>query len=147
MIWESLLGEDRFAQGVTSYSDQYSDDRHARIVLPIIVEFLVPTWAIVDTGAPWCIFNPAELEPLQATPLEEAQLRVRGIRYHGFLHRLNIVLEPRVGYRIGVDATAFIPQLRPGDDWPHPNFRGLQGFLDRIRFAVDPAANNFYFGG
>jgi len=45
-----------------------------------------------------------------------------------------------------VQATFFIPALLPGESWNFPNFLGLDGFLNRIRFAVDPAENIFYFG-
>ena len=30
-------------------------------------------------------------------------------------------------------------------DWPGGNFIGYEGVLDRIRFAVDPHRNRFYF--
>jgi hypothetical protein len=30
--------------------------------------------------------------------------------------------------------------------WRGSNFLGYEGVLDRIRFAVDPRANLFYFG-
>jgi len=55
---------------------------------------------MVDTAAPWCIF------------------------------------EPEVGDLLR-------PQLA---DWPGPNFIGYEGLLQRIRFAVDPETNLFYFG-
>ena len=40
----------------------------------------------------------------------------------------------------------FIPILEPGDVWSHPNFLGLDGFLNHIRFAIDAQENAFYFG-
>ena len=40
-----------------------------------------------------------------------------------------------------VDATLFVSR-----DWVYGNFVGYSGFLERIRFAVDPGANDFYFG-
>jgi hypothetical protein len=44
-----------------------------------------------------------------------------------------------------VDATAFIPDVEEywGD---FPCFIGQIGFLERIRYAVDPANDTFYFG-
>jgi hypothetical protein len=36
--------------------------------------------------------------------------------------------------------------LRSSPDWRGPNFLGYQGLLQRIRFAVDPEVNLFYFG-
>jgi hypothetical protein len=38
------------------------------------------------------------------------------------------------------------PDSKPGLLWDLPNFLGLSGFLERIRFAVDPGSNLFYFG-
>jgi hypothetical protein len=45
------------------------------------------------------------------------------------------------GKSLDVEATAFV-----SPDWPWPNFIGYQGLLQRIRFAVDPETNLFYFG-
>jgi hypothetical protein len=50
------------------------------------------------------------------------------------------------GEDLEVDGTAFVPTLAPGDPWPLPDFLGLAGFLQRVRFAVDPAENTLYFG-
>lgn len=45
-----------------------------------------------------------------------------------------------------VNATVFVPNLRPNEVWPYPSFLGLSGFLERLRFALDPSENAFYFG-
>ncbi|MEM7537327.1 MAG: hypothetical protein AAF639_34470 [Chloroflexota bacterium] len=45
-----------------------------------------------------------------------------------------------------VVATVFVPNLSPNEEWLHPNFIGLDGFLNRIRCAVDPASNMLFFG-
>jgi len=42
--------------------------------------------------------------------------------------------------------TMFIPQLQSGESWLLANFLGLSGFLERVRFAVDPANCMFYLG-
>jgi len=52
----------------------------------------------------------------------------------------------RQGQDLEIEATVFVPTLPPGETWRHPNFIGLSGFLERIRFAVDPEENAFYFG-
>lgn len=31
-------------------------------------------------------------------------------------------------------------------EWRRGNFLGYEGFLNRIRFAIDPSDNSFYFG-
>ena len=79
--------------------------------------------------------------------IPSARLSIRGISYIGKLVRVKIGLRAeRGGDDLDVDATVFVPKLRPGVVWPHPNFIGLDGFLNRIRFAVDPSENTFYFG-
>ena len=102
---------------------------------------------IVDTGAPWCVLNPLEFEKIadQAEPIEEVTdrpLNIRGNSYTGCLCRLSIWLPALLGESLEVDATVFVPD----EEWFYPNFIGLDGFLNRIRFAVDPKNNLFFFG-
>ncbi len=145
------LGLERFACGAIEYSDYYSDDLHPRIVVPIHLGSLpLPVLAVVDTGAPWCVLDPALLEELGYN-VERLQptrrpLNIRGIAYSGWLYRVPIRLDATLGHWLEIEATVFAPNLLPGDTWAYPNFIGLEGFLSRIRFAVDPAANFFYFG-
>lgn len=138
-----------FATGAAHYEDFYPNEEHvARIVLTITVARLTTVQAIVDTGAPWCIFAPDMVQ--DSAPADYAPgvtLLVRGISYPGKLVRMRIGLRAeRGGDDLDVDATVFVPTLPPGAVWPHPNFIGLDSFLNRIRFAVDPAENTFYFG-
>lgn len=62
-------------------------------------------------------------------------------RFHGTLFRGLITLVADQGESLDVEATVFLSA-----DWPGPNFLGYQGLLQRIRFAVDPETNLFYFG-
>lgn len=63
----------------------------------------------------------------------------------GSLVRLNISLEAEQGQDLTVEATTFIPNLK--EQWGNfPSFLGLSGFLERIRFAIDPLTDTFYFG-
>jgi hypothetical protein len=71
---------------------------------------------------------------------------VRGFRYNGWLCRIPLRFEPLAGQGLDVETTVFIPDLPPDAPWPFPNFIGLDGVLFRIRFAVDPNENLFYFG-
>jgi hypothetical protein len=70
---------------------------------------------------------------------------VRGMRLEGSIIRLNMTLPADKGEDLTVDATAFIPDVEEywGD---FPCFIGQMGFLERIRYAVDPATDTFYFG-
>ena len=73
-------------------------------------------------------------------------LHVRGMAYEGALVRAAVALQATRGADLEIEGTFFIPRLTPGEVWPWPNFLGLEGFLSRIRFAVDTAENVFYFG-
>ena len=46
-----------------------------------------------------------------------------------------------VGGPFEVEATIFV-----SPDWSGGNFLGYEGLFQRIRFAIDPEANFFYFG-
>ena len=60
---------------------------------------------------------------------------------HGALYRVAVTIEAEEGESLDVEATVFL-----SPDWRGPNFIGYQGLLQRIRFAVDPETNLFYFG-
>ena len=75
-------------------------------------------------------------------------LRIRGDKFRGKLFRMGMGLQIEQGQGFEIDATVFVPILDAGQRWPHPNFLGLSGFLERVRFAVDPDPEEraFYFG-
>jgi hypothetical protein len=51
---------------------------------------------------------------------------------------MRIALQIEEGEGFKVEATVLVPTLRAGEQWLLPNFLGLTGFLERVRFAVDP---------
>ena len=136
-----------FATGSSGYVDADPEfpGSDARIVIRVAIhQFPRPVLAIVDTAAPWCIFQPEVGFHLQRTfiPAEESVvLSTRFGRFGGRLYRGLITLPVDEGEPLDVDATVFI-----SPDWRGPNFLGYEGFLQRIRFAVDPESNLFYFG-
>lgn len=138
-----------FIQGMVRYSDAYPDNPGSRIVVGVTLGNGVSlTHAIIDTGAPWCIFGPKWVEAVGIDYQQNFQERpfwVRGDKYQGWLCRMAIGLEAEKGESLTVDATVFVPKLED-QEWRHPNFIGLSGFLERIRFAIDPDNNYFYFG-
>ncbi|WP_017717414.1 hypothetical protein [Kamptonema formosum] len=70
---------------------------------------------------------------------------IRGMRLSGFVVRLNIRLKAEEGEDLDVDSTVFVPDSEVL--WGNfPSFIGLTGFLERIRFALDPNTDTFYFG-
>ena len=100
--------------------------------------------AVVDTAAPWCIFKPtiggvirARLSPVD----QNVELSTRLGVIPGDLYRLPITLPAEEGENLEVEATIFL-----SPDWRGENFVGYLGLLQRIRFAVDPQSNLFYFG-
>lgn len=98
---------------------------------------------MVDTAAPWCIFEPAICKALWDhvdVLRESASIDSRLGRFQGTLcqGRLQIVADD--GEDLDIEAVMF---LCP--DWSGGNFLGYEGVLDRIRFAVDPHRNRFYF--
>ncbi len=119
---------------------------------PVVQGTQVPVEEIImDTSAPWCILDPAIVRRLGlaevASYKPETKLIIRGIPYEGRLLRTGISLRDEYGENdLEVDATVFVPTLVQDEVWNHPNFIGLDGFLNRIRFAVDPVENAFYFG-
>ncbi len=143
-----------FATGSTHYDDHYPrEEQQNRIVLTLEPENRndSPTKMIVDTGAPWCVLNPDLAEAWDIISASEGapitSLTIRGENRTGRLLRANLTLQATNGTDLTVDATFFVPFMAPEEEWLYPNFLGLNGFLDRIRYAVDATENAFYFGG
>ena len=100
--------------------------------------------AMVDTAAPWCVLDPSLVGAL-GSRLEDlpdrAILSSRLGRFSGRLYRGTTTILAEKGVDLTIETTFFL-----SPDWPAGNFMGYQGFLERFRFAVDPAMNRFYFG-
>lgn len=139
-----------FAQGVCAYEHRPASEQEdtTRIIVPIQIEG-VATRAIMDTGGVYLICDP-EIAEFLALDLAESlgieTLGIRGVRYTGNLYRLSLGLMATEGEGLQVEVTAFVPQLVTSDAWVLPSFLGLQGCLERLRFAVDPSTDRFYFG-
>ncbi|HSF39002.1 MAG TPA: hypothetical protein VLT87_04355 [Thermoanaerobaculia bacterium] len=100
--------------------------------------------AVVDTAAPWCIFKPTIGDFLRErlSPVDKnVDLSTRLGVIPGDLYRLPITLPAEEGENLEVEATIFL-----SPKWRGENFVGYHGLLQRIRFAVDPQSNLFYFG-
>jgi hypothetical protein len=149
--FNDLLVEGGFAIGWTSYEDCYpGDEANARIVLTATIAGNPPIQMIVDTGSAWCILDPelATEWGLMSAILYSTtkEIIIRGFPVPGSFLRAPIVLQATNGQELEVEATFFIPKLDPGQKWGAPNFIGLSGFLNYIRFAIDAQENAFYFG-
>jgi len=119
-----------------------------RLLLKVSVEGL-PTIAAVDTGGYYFVCHPGlaeALAPRLTDFLDQATLEIRGVKYRGTLYLLSVEIPASQGENLVVPATVFIPKLAHGQEWRLPSFVGFAGVLDRLRFAVDPATDTFYFG-
>lgn len=150
--FEDLLFHGGFAVGLTKYASEYPGNlEDSRIVVSASVEGRQAVQTVLDTGAPWCVVDP-ELAVEWELDIREGYapgrpLCIQGISVNGRLVRASIALLADRGQDLIIEGTIFVPVLRPGETWRFPNFIGLEGFLSRIRFAVDPAESTLYFGG
>lgn len=106
---------------------------------------------LVDTGAPWCIFDPS-LRPLLAEGEDEGDIPkkdailLRGYECFGPRVRLPLTFgDPDSPHALTIEATVLFPVLHPDDTWPYPNFLGLSA-LSRLCWGLEPSACRFYFG-
>ena len=136
-----------FATGGLQYIENRREiiGSEARILVPLSLELISRTiLAVVDTAAPWCIFEPEvgnHLRQAVSPSEEQVVLSTRLGTINGSLYRVPLRVPADEGESLDVEATVFL-----SPDWRGPNFIGYQGLLQRIRFAVDPETNLFYFG-
>ena len=104
--------------------------------------------AMLDTGAQWTLIGRELIELLGdelGEGLDTITMSTRLGRFHGTLHRLPIRLLADRGTDITVDSTCVALK-----EWEGPNVLGFTGFLERLRFALDPAdmhtAARIHFG-
>ena len=142
-----------FAQGASKYVYRPVTELEntPRIFVGVKIEN-IPTEAVVDTGGVYLLCNPEIGELLDLDPasgLETKKLRIPrlGLDVPGTLHRLYLTLWAEEGKSLKLEATAFVPRFQLNKLRELPSFMGLMGCLDRIRFAVDPTTDTFYFGG
>jgi hypothetical protein len=101
-------------------------------------------YAQVDTGAAWSVLDPAVAETFGLLDRigEPTRLHTRLGLIEGKLVRLPITFLSDQGDPLDTYGTFFI-----SPDWPPGRtFLGYSGLLDSMRFALDPQANQFYFG-
>jgi hypothetical protein len=103
-----------------------------------------PAWfAQVDTGSAWPVLNCDVARGLGVLDGDgdPAAMSTRLGRFAGRLERLRVSLLADEGESVEFEATFFVSR-----DWLGPTFLGYSGFLDRIRTAIDPSSNSFFFG-
>ena len=99
--------------------------------------------AQLDTGAAWSVLDAevAEEMSLLGGDGEPMWISTRLGEYDGRLQRTRIDIVADEGDSLSVDATVWVSA-----DWRRGTFLGYGGLLERIRFAIDPSENAFYFG-
>jgi len=99
--------------------------------------------ALIDTGSQWCMLTTrlAEDLGLLADPGGiETRIHTCFGLLSGQLVRYPVSFHADEGVSVDVDATWFA-----STDWPGPPVVGWKGCLERLRFALDPAEERFYF--
>lgn len=102
------------------------------------------TTAMLDTGASYSVLDADLADELGAFDEADAPALSIATRHgllRGRLVRRRVWLPAEEGEALEVDATFWVSR-----DWRYGDFLGYSGFLQRIRFALDPETNQFYFG-
>jgi len=100
------------------------------------------TDALLDTAAEWCVLRADVLGDLDYPdePGEVTTMLTRFGALSGILRRISVSFIADEGDAVPVEATWFV-----APDWPGPAVIGWKGCLERMRFALDPSDQSFYF--
>jgi hypothetical protein len=139
-----------FSQGTCTflYRPATEQDTTPRIMIGVQIEDFY-TEAAVDTGGVYLVCNPETAGFLKLDPdsaLSTDKVGIRGSSVPGTLHRVFLTLLAQEGQSLKLEATAFVPRLQPYVLWDLPPIMGFAYCLERLRFAVDPETDAFYFG-
>ncbi|ETW95622.1 MAG: hypothetical protein ETSY1_29875 [Candidatus Entotheonella factor] len=139
-----------FATGYQSnvYYEPTPQERKARLILRVAIEG-IQTQAMVDTGGLYFFCMPSLARDLgldEADAIGDHTVIFREERVRGKLHRLNLIIFAEEGEDAQLDTTAFVPSAHYENVPELPSILGLEGCLDRMRFAFDPLTDIFYFG-
>jgi len=96
--------------------------------------------ALLDTGAAWSVIGGDVADLLEArlgTSGQTMILSTRLGRIRGVLHEIDVVLIAERGESVSVSGRILVA---PG--WTGPVVLGYQGFLERIRIALDPGVSS-----
>jgi hypothetical protein len=142
-------GAETFTTGRCQFEDDLAGQTstNSKLFIAVKVGHLdLAVWAMVDTGAPFCIFEPEILDELGISfnSHEAIEVSTRLGPIKGSIDRVDITVLANVGESIIVDCTVLVPDTLPST-W-RGNFIGYVGCLQRFRFAVDPSKNHFHFG-
>lgn len=137
-----------FASGACSFRGALAgrESEVPKVIVDIEING-IQTEAAVDTGGIYLIVHPDLVDVDPAEGLLHTHVWLRGHRIDGSLHRVELIIPAEDGASLHVEATALVPLLSLGDPtWLFPNYLGWSMCLERMRFALDPQENMFYFG-
>jgi hypothetical protein len=136
-----------FTQGRSKFSDHAPGfvEPTAKVYVTVLLgQSSQPVPAQLDTGAAWSVLPPHVAREAGVPPDSDRPVLMStrlGIK-RGYLARASLVFVAEQGESLYTEGTFFICP-----DWPEGQvFLGYSGLLDSIRFALDPQANNFFFG-
>ncbi|HET9228220.1 MAG TPA: hypothetical protein VFR31_16200 [Thermoanaerobaculia bacterium] len=140
------LAEEPFTQGRSRFSDHgpVVGELTAKVYIPVQFGQSRPLLAQLDTGAAWSVLDPLVAQDLGSSLdwMKPVIMATRFGNLSGFLGRTPITFPADEGVPLTVVGTFFV-----SEHWPSGlTFLGYSGLLDAMRFALDPQANDFYFG-
>jgi len=145
MLW--LRDRKAFACGCAGFRGQALGAQEPTDKIFVEIEFQdLPndSWlAQIDTAAAYSMLEVeiAEMLKILDGAGQPASISTRHGTIRGRLERIPVSLVAEEGEPLDFEATFLVSR-----DWPAKTFIGYTGFLDRIRIALDPQANLFYFG-
>lgn len=141
-----MLNDQEFASSSATYFEEdpslESTQNSIHVSILLNGDVSIPVFARVDPATPWVVLNSELNKQLGlCAASSEIELQTAAGLMKGSLERYPIILQAEQGYPLEIDATLFVC-----DNWQRENFLGYSGFIERIRFAVDPLSRKFYFG-
>lgn len=132
------------------YQPAAPQDTTPRISISVKIQG-IETYAFLDTGGVYAICSPDIATQLNLDPnkgVDVDPIYWRGDKLYGLLHRIPITILAEEGIPLPVEVTFFVPRLSHWQQWPGgiDCILGMYLCLDRLRFAIDPHDNTFYFG-
>lgn len=142
-----------FSTGSTPYSYVPATEleTHPRLILEVEIEGIMTEAMLDTTGGVYLLCTPNVAKRMDLSEENSLsgvkELLFRGVTVQGRLHRVNLTLFAEEGESFTLKATAFVPHPDQEESWGDiPCILGLFGCLERVRFAVDPYTETFYFG-
>jgi hypothetical protein len=109
-----------------------------------IGDLRITSQGLLDTASEWCVLPPDLAHRLDLDLEPDLNMPVLWTRFgsiRGRLERVTVWFPSEEGEPLEVNATCFVSA-----EWPGPLVIGWKGCLERMRFALDPGDDSFYFG-